>query len=129
MPNGLSCQSPAMRGSAFCYFHGRRIAPQRKQSTAVTRIEIPSNLDRNGVAHTLHQVLNGLGNGSISPRRASILIYGLQMAMENPPECESESTDSLFDCLPTEVQDKVNAFLGTLDPLSMDLPSPHPGKS
>ena len=129
MPSGLSCQSPAMRGSAFCYFHGRRIAPQRKQSTAVTRVEIPSNLDRNGVAHIIHQVLNGLGDGSMSPRRASILIYGLQMAMENPPECGPESIDSLFDCLPTELQDKVNAFLGTLDPLSMDLRSPHAGKS
>jgi hypothetical protein len=118
-----------MRGSAFCYFHGRRIAPQRKQGTAVCRIEIPSNLDRNGVAHTLHQVLNGLGNGSISPRRASILIHGLQLAMGNPPECEPEPADSLFDRLPTELQDKVNAFLGTLDPLSLDLASPHPEKS
>jgi hypothetical protein len=128
MPNGLSCQSPAMRGSAFCYFHGRRIAPQRKQSTAVTRIEIPSNLDRNGVAHIIHQILNGLGNGSMSPRRASILIHGLQMAMENPPESDPEPADSLFDHLPTELQDKVNAFLGTLHPLSLNLPSPHPEK-
>ena len=128
MPTGLHCQAPAMRGYAFCYHHARRVAPQRKQSPAETRIEIPSRLDRNGIALTLHQVMNGLGNGSISPRRASILIYGLQMAMDNPPKCGPESPDSLFDCLPAELQDAVNTFLGQRDPLQMDPRSPHPEK-
>ena len=31
MPSGLHCQSPAMRGSSFCYFHARPQRPARQQ--------------------------------------------------------------------------------------------------
>jgi len=83
MPNGLRCQSPAMRGCAFCYFHGRRV-PVRKAAPAATRIQMPAALDRKGITETLHQVLNALANNKISARRASILLYGLQMAIKDP---------------------------------------------
>ena len=37
--NGLKCQSPAMRGSQFCYFHGRtRIYVQRPRSREPLRL-------------------------------------------------------------------------------------------
>ncbi len=80
-----------MRGCAFCYSHSRRIAPHRQQSPAEDRIEISPKLDNNGIVQTLHQVLNGLANGRISPRRASILIYGLQMAADHPQQCNAAS--------------------------------------
>ena len=84
MPSGLSCQSPAIRGTAFCYFHGRRIPPQAKSPSTEHRVEIPTTLDRNGIPHALHSVLQGLADGRISARRASILLLGLQMAFNHP---------------------------------------------
>jgi len=92
-----------MRDCAFCYFHRRRIAPRRQQSPAEDRIEIASRLDNNGIVQTLHQVLNGLANGRISPRRASILIYGLQMASNHPQQCNAASPGSVPD-IPAELQ-------------------------
>jgi len=92
-----------MRGSAFCYSHARRIAPQRQQSPAEDRIEISSKLDNVGIVQTLHQVLNGLASGRISPRRASILIYGLQMAADHPQQCNPASPGSVPG-LPAELQ-------------------------
>ncbi len=89
MPSGLTCQSPAIRGSAFCYFHGRRIPPQAKSPSTEHRVEIPTTLDQNGIPRALHSVLNGLADGRISARRASILLMGLQMALNQP---ESRST-------------------------------------
>jgi hypothetical protein len=83
MPSGLRCQSPAMRGTAFCYFHGRRASPP-KSSPAETRIELPARLDRAGIPQALRQVMNALANNQISSRRASILFYGLQMAIDHP---------------------------------------------
>jgi hypothetical protein len=84
MPSGLSCQSPAMRGSTFCYFHGRRIPPQAKSLSTEHRVEIPTTLDRNGIPHALHSVLQGLADGRVSARRASILLLGLQMVVNHP---------------------------------------------
>ncbi|MGA3102540.1 MAG: hypothetical protein ABSD61_11820 [Terracidiphilus sp.] len=84
MPSGLCCQSPAIRGSAFCYFHGRRIPPQAKGLSSEHRVEIPTTLDQKGIPHALHSVLQGLADGRISARRASILLLGLQMAVNHP---------------------------------------------
>ena len=83
MPSGLRCQSPAMRGTAFCYFHGRRASPP-KSSPAEAHIEIPATLDRAGIPQALRRVMNALANNQIRSRRASILFYGLQMAIDHP---------------------------------------------
>jgi hypothetical protein len=83
MPSGLRCQSPAMRDTAFCYFHARRASPP-KRSPAEARIELPATLDRAGIPQALRQVMNALANNQISSRRASILLYGLQMAVGHP---------------------------------------------
>lgn len=93
MPSGLSCQSPALRGSAFCYFHGRRIPRQAKSLSTEHRVEMPTTLDQNGIPHALHSVLQGLADGRLSARRASILLLGLQMAL-NHPESRSPAPTS-----------------------------------
>lgn len=90
MPSGLNCQSPAMRGSAFCYFHGRRTSSAPKQASSEARIDVSPVLDVRGINNTVNQILQGLGNGSISPRRASVLLYGLQIASGNPSISSSE---------------------------------------
>jgi hypothetical protein len=76
MPTGLHCQSPAMRGSAFCYFHARTQRPGRQEA----RIEIPPVLDPAGTLYVLNQIVQALGSGLISNRRAAVLLYAVQMA-------------------------------------------------
>jgi len=49
MPSGLQCQSPAMRGSAFCYHHGRRIPPRGKSPSPGHRVHMPATLDHHGI--------------------------------------------------------------------------------
>ncbi len=83
MPSGLRCQSPAMRGHAFCYHHARQTAAHQARP-AEARIQIPARLDRAGIPQALRQVMNALANNQISSRRASILFYGLQMAVDHP---------------------------------------------
>lgn len=81
MPSGLRCQSPALRGAAFCYFHGRSAQPHKSSEA---RIQLPGRLDRKGIAQAFRLVLNALANNQISARRASILICGLQAAAAAP---------------------------------------------
>jgi len=84
LPSGLQCQSPAMRGSAFCYYHGRRIPPRGQHPSTGHRVHMPATLDRNGITSAIHSVLQGLAAGRISARRASILLLGLKMALDQP---------------------------------------------
>lgn len=77
-----------MRGTAFCYFHGRRIPPRGKHPSTGHRIEMPATLDGNGITRAIQSVLRGLADDRISARRASILLMGLQMAAHQPDDCD-----------------------------------------
>jgi len=118
MPSGLNCKSPAMRGSAFCYFHGRSIPPARKSaSSSEGRIQIPEVLDSNGFSRALRQVLQGLADCRISTRRASILLYGLQMASGQASEFDSELPDFGLDALldrPGVSEEEIASFANAL---------------
>jgi hypothetical protein len=85
MPSGLRCKSPAMRGSAFCYFHARAQRPARPGRAPEARIEIPAVLDNAGILQAVHQILQALGSGNISSRRAGILLHGIRLAAALPP--------------------------------------------
>ena len=83
MPSGLHCQSPAMRGSSFCYFHAR---PQRPARPREVRIAIPDRLDSKGTQAIIHRTLQALAAGHISARRAAVLLYGIQMSSGQAPQ-------------------------------------------
>jgi len=103
MPSGLHCQAPAMRGFAFCYHHANRNTHTRKSSAAEINIQLPATLDGSGAVQVIHQVLNALASNQISPRRASMLLYGLQMAISHPQQSAPTSPEFDFDQLPPEI--------------------------
>ncbi len=80
MPSGLHCKSPAMRGSAFCYFHGRAPRPARPVRPLETNIEIPPVIGPSGCALAVNQIVQALAANRISTRRAAILLQGVQLA-------------------------------------------------
>ncbi len=92
MPSGLQCQSPAMRGSAFCYFHGRTPRPARQVKPLETKIEIPPVIGSSGCALAVNHIMRALASNRISPRRAAVLLQAVQMASTqstfNPAEFE-----------------------------------------
>ena len=83
MPSGLHCKSPAMCGSAYCYFHAR---PQRPVRPREARIEMAARLDSKGSAEMIHQTIEALAAGHISARRAAVLLYGIQMSLGQVPQ-------------------------------------------
>ncbi len=90
--NGLQCQSPSLSSSDWCYFHSR--LHQRHTSfrhTAATRgylipgqhIELTALEDRESVQVALSVVINALATGHLETKRATALLYGLQLASMN----------------------------------------------
>jgi hypothetical protein len=82
--NGLKCQSPAMRGSPFCYFHARtRVVPRRRLRPKDEPVDLPVLTDPSGILAMINQILQGVASNTMSPRRAGSLLYALQMARQN----------------------------------------------
>jgi len=69
-----------MRGSVFCYFHGRPPRPSRPARPLETNLEMPPVLGSRGCALALNQIMQALANNRISSRRAAVLLQAVQMA-------------------------------------------------
>jgi len=83
MPTGATCQSPAMRQSAYCYFHGRLHRNPGRAHASRMPIRVPDLNSEKAIQASLTQVLNGLMDGSIEPRRAGRFLFGLQIATKS----------------------------------------------
>jgi len=90
--NGTRCQSPSLTDGLWCYFHHR--LHQRHNTfrpTPATRgylipgqhIELSTLEDRESVQVALSVVINALATGQLDTKRATALLYGLQLASNN----------------------------------------------
>jgi len=89
--SGKKCQSPALKDQDFCYFHSNtRKRPARKDEAYEPYIppqdtahNLPPLEDADAIQLALSDVVLALAANRIDPRRARILIYGLQVASQN----------------------------------------------
>jgi len=90
--NGTRCQAPSLTNRTWCYFH--HSLHQRHSTfrpTAATRgylipgqhIELTALEDRESVQVALSVVINALATGQLDIKRATALLYGLQLASNN----------------------------------------------
>jgi hypothetical protein len=84
--NGVRCGSPALRERRYCFFHHRmhdlrRI--RRKRETPQTVVDLPVLEDANAVQIAVQEVLTAVNDGRLDPRRAGLMLYGLNTAASN----------------------------------------------
>jgi len=89
--SGHRCGSPSLRSEPFCYFHhtSRRPVPQSdldRRRGHQASFAIPSLEDRTAIQLALAEVLNRIATHDLDPRRAGLLLYGLQIAAANLPK-------------------------------------------
>ena len=75
--NGHRCQSPALRGKVFCYYHGsindRHRALNRPWTCAEDsnmQLHFPTVDDRESIQVALSMLISALGENRIDPKRA-----------------------------------------------------------
>jgi hypothetical protein len=81
MPNGRTCQSPAMRGSAYCYFHGPQNRPRRASKPTESEFEIGLLDDPSCIPIIGNQILQAMAANRLSKGRASVILQTLQTVM------------------------------------------------
>ena len=102
--NGNVCDSPALKGSDFCYFHSRdrqRLANfQQAREAKLSRfhnpaqedalnaeilesLQLPLLEDANAIQVALSNLLRAIASNHLPERRAALLLYGLQIAVSN----------------------------------------------
>lgn len=102
--NGNTCESPALKGSDFCYFHSRdrqrqanfqqarelKLSRCRGRSTEddlsgeiLESLRLPLLEDGAAIQVALSNVLRAIAGHHIAERRAALLLYALQIAVSN----------------------------------------------
>jgi hypothetical protein len=84
---GHRCGSPALRNQDFCYYHHttRKPAPKNRP-LAPFEFELPIPEDRAAIQQAIGQILQRIASNQIDPRRAGLLLYGLQIAASILPK-------------------------------------------
>ncbi len=107
--DGRRCGSPALRGPEgaenFCYFHHSSRRPLQaadradrlRRATAKAgsqtdfALPTPGDLsDRSGIQLAIGEILRRIASNELDPRRAGLLLYGLQIASRNLPKSNRE---------------------------------------
>jgi hypothetical protein len=87
--DGRRCASPCLRGEEFCYYHHTTRKPaenprQRRSRRSTFHLPLPE--DRSAIQASIGEVLQRIAANHIDPRRAGLLLYGLQIASLNLPK-------------------------------------------
>ena len=97
--NGRRCQAAALTGNNWCFFHEHlHRRHQGFRHTEATRgylipgqhIELTALEDRESVQVALSVVINALATGQLDTKRATAILYGLQLASSNAATIQTQ---------------------------------------
>lgn len=99
LESGVTCNSPAVRGTALCHHHTPRETIRRAPHRPNASFRLPALNSRNSILVATNEVLQRLAEGRMKRSEAETLLKALKMATriigELEQECDEE--DSFFD--------------------------------
>ena len=117
--DGHRCGSPCLRGEELCYYHHTTRKPvtgTRRRRCRRSAFDLPLPEDRSAIQSSIGQVLQRIASNDIDPRRAGLLLYGLQIASLNLPR--DPSTRASAPAAETVEEIVLDPTLGPLAPVS-----------
>jgi hypothetical protein len=112
--DGHRCGSICLRNEPFCYYHHttRKPAPRRTFGSHAS-FDLPLPEDRSAIQASIGIILQRIASNDLDPKRAGLLLYGLQIASLNLPK-QKQNEDKVP---PEQVHEVTNhPELGTLAP-------------
>jgi hypothetical protein len=95
--DGHRCAAPCLRGQELCYQHHTTRRPiqdaaARKARLGTFEFPGPDQLgDRSGILHAIALVLERIASNDLDPRRAGLLLYGLQTVVIALPKQQPDA--------------------------------------
>lgn len=87
-PDDHRCGSPSLRGETFCYFHHpdrKPVAnPYARRACRGFRLTPPT--DQTSLHNAVNEIVVRLAANKLDVRRASLILYSLQIASRNLPQ-------------------------------------------
>src|ERR1700722_124073 len=119
--DGHRCGSPCLRGEELCYYHHNTRKPTtgaRQRRSRRSTFDLPLPEDRSAIQSSIGQVLQRIAANDIDPRRAGLLLYGLQIAILNLPKPQPASRNRNKEDEPVEIVEEItiDPELGTIAP-------------
>jgi hypothetical protein len=93
MPNGRTCKSPAMRGSAYCYYHGPQVKARHASKSRESEFEIESLTEPSDIPTIGNQILQAMAANRLSKGRASVMLQTLQTVMASYRMASNDAID------------------------------------
>jgi hypothetical protein len=81
-PNGLRCESPALKGQNFCYYHSKVHTVGAELSSKYGPLQLPAPEDPAAVQLAVARISDAILNGRIDLKKAASLLYALQIAAQ-----------------------------------------------
>jgi len=81
--NGLRCQSPALLGTAFCYFHTRTHTMASPKYIVFDDLKLPLLEDSASIQVAISKITAAFLSSRIDARRTGLLLYAVQIASQN----------------------------------------------
>ncbi len=92
-PNGERCNSPALRGHCFCYFHSRVHSRTRFRKSEKFKLPVPE--DFAAIQESIAKVFDGIVDGIVDLKESAQILWGLQIAMQTIPRKPVMPTNSV----------------------------------
>ncbi len=80
--NGLRCQSPALKGAWFCYYHDKTHTVGADPYVRFGALQLPVPEDSAAIQLSVARINDALINDRIDLKKATSLYYGLQIAAQ-----------------------------------------------
>jgi hypothetical protein len=109
---GIRCQSPAIKGGLWCFFHARfhachrNIRPEKPKRDAIT---LPPLEDSDAIQTALSLVVAAIASGRLDEKRARAILQAITLASRNIK----------VQRLVPSPEDAVQSFMPTLDGLPL----------
>jgi hypothetical protein len=114
--DGRRCSSPCLRQEEFCYYHHttrKPVANPKQRRSRCSAFHLPLPEDCSAIQSSIGEVLQRIASNDIDPRRAGLLLYGLQIASLNLPKPQPTPRNAKLE--PVETANQIVEEI-TIDP-------------